>query len=66
MGAGKSKADSAARKRSQGNQGRVEDLEAGGGAGGASFVLPDAAVPAPPATPYSSVRCAKVTFCQVS
>lgn len=57
MGAGKSKADSAAKRRSQG---KVEDLEAGGGAGGASFVLPDAAVPAPPATPYSAVRFAKV------
>jgi hypothetical protein len=55
MGAGKSKADSAAKRKSQG---KVEDLEAGGGAGGASFVLPDVPAPAPPTTAYSAIRCA--------
>ncbi len=56
MGAGKSKSDSAAKMRSQG---KVEDLEAGGSAGGSSFVLPDAPAPIPPTTAYSSIRCSK-------
>ena len=54
MGAGKSKSDSAAKRRSQG---KVEDLEAGGGDGGASFVLPNDVAHAPLSTSYSSIRC---------
>jgi hypothetical protein len=55
MGAGKSKAEHGAKSRSQG---KVEDLEAGGGAGGGgtSFVIPDAATPAAPASPYMPIR----------
>jgi hypothetical protein len=60
MGAGKSKADPGAKRRSQG---KVEDLEAGVGTGvggGTMFVIPDAEIPAPPTTPYSPIKCAYV------
>jgi hypothetical protein len=69
MGAGKSKSDVSSKRR---GQGKVEDLEAGGGAGGGStsFVLPEyvsssaqaaTTAPAPPAAPYSAIRCARIS-----
>jgi hypothetical protein len=52
MGVGKSKLGVAASKR---NQNKIEDLEAGQGATGASFVLPQAEAPSPPAS-YDPIR----------